>query len=462
MEPGDRLVLECPTEFVANEVTMDPGYGDVECAAGEEAVSQERSSTQSDDGSQWIVMEPGDRVVIECPTEFIADGSTIESGYGAVECAPGEESANTPEPESTSTTEPAPTNTTEPGRTSTPEATPTSGSGRDDSESEPPGTAEATPTNGPERGNSDPEPTTTVEATPTSTAQPEPTATEPAGGDGSTECGEPDNAWHPPMVNGCATGHEHGDAPPDWVTEFSQENFGHGVVYGGDEGTPNENAYKHEGFKGYHVTFDGVEIYFRMHMLANPMGHQGRYHSYEAYALDSSGNVSFWQGHLDFGDDEGADPNVRVYGCEDVSVRPIMKVVVQNGCSGDVFEDWYSRAGGSGLWSWDMGINIEASYYHGESLGNPSDPDDMSTWIETGDLGLTRRIELAWYEGRGNAPEGEWFCTTVNGAILDTVGGPQECSQGLPQYIAPTMTEVSAPGNAEQKTYPGEGVTLPN
>ena len=30
-------------------------------------------------------------------------------------------------------------------------------------------------------------------------------------------CRESMNAWHPAVVGSCATGHEHGDAPPDWV-----------------------------------------------------------------------------------------------------------------------------------------------------------------------------------------------------------------------------------------------------
>src|SRR5215813_13089565 len=55
-------------------------------------------------------------------------------------------------------------------------------------------------------------------AAPTPTATPTATPSAGNGGSGVGLCGESNDLWHPPVVNGCATSHEHGDAPPDWVT----------------------------------------------------------------------------------------------------------------------------------------------------------------------------------------------------------------------------------------------------
>lgn len=269
------------------------------------------------------------------------------------------------------------------------------------------------------------------------------------------------NTWHAPGAHDGLPAHEHGAAPPQWVTDFSMANFGHGLIYGGDEGTPRENELKHWAFKGYSVTFDGVSIYLRNHMQGNPMGHMARYHSYEVYAKDAAGNVSFWQGWLDFALPGETVPNIKDGGCENDTQRPIMGVN-KVGCGAYEFESWYSRPGGpNGFWTWDTGVNIQAPYYH-----DAADPMDQSTWHRApdGNLGLTRRVELAWYADRASqVPRNTWFCTTPEGAGIGLAEGnrPDGCAEGLPQYIASTMTTVSFPGNSSQTTYPGAGVVGP-
>jgi hypothetical protein len=250
-------------------------------------------------------------------------------------------------------------------------------------------------------------------------------------------------------------------------------NFGYPVGYGGDEQTPNEDAAKHNFFKGYLVSFDGVEIYFRNHMAATPLSHTARFHSYEIYARDAAGNVSFWQGWLDFNSGNATGPYLQpTDACGSDGSRPIMMVNYPD-CDFYGFESWYSLAGGTGpesSWVWDTGVNIEAPYYE---AGDPADP---STWTTApdGNHGLNRRVELAWYQSRaGNVPRDEFFWATQWGTPVsgpnDPVCGTQRTfgsksyeTKCLPQYIASTMSEVSFPGNASQKLYSCPNCVLPN
>src|SRR5690606_10080162 len=113
--------------------------------------------------------------------------------------------------------------------------------------------------------------------------------------------------------------HEHGDAPPQWLINWfaglgpdSRAVFGDGVIYGGDEATPGENMMKPQAFKGVAFTLQTtggpVDIYLRVHAQTNPMGHMARFHSFESYLRDPSGNVSIMQGWLDYGTGDSAGP----------------------------------------------------------------------------------------------------------------------------------------------------------
>jgi len=156
------------------------------------------------------------------------------------------------------------------------------------------------------------------------------------------------DAWHPPVVNGCATGHEHGDAPPAWVVSSRwMPMFDH------PGNTPNENQLKHTSFKGFTVRDDNVDIYVIMHLDSNPSGHSSRFHSVQVWARDATGAVSHWDLWADFGTGDMTGPIIRGNGCEDQSVRPIMGVDF-TGCGQLQFETWYSRAGAP-IWGWDFG-----------------------------------------------------------------------------------------------------------
>jgi hypothetical protein len=273
--------------------------------------------------------------------------------------------------------------------------------------------------------------------------------------------------WHPPVVNGCQTGHEHGDAPPDWVLSSSWH-----PMFDHPGNTPNENALKHTSFKAFSMRLHGVDLYTINHLDTHPNGQQTRFHSYQVWARDASGGVSHWDLWADFGQDDNAIPNIRAVDTCGVqySIRPIIQVNYPECPS--AFENWYSRAGVPS-WGWDFGLNTRAQYYGGPQRGTLSSGNlaDMATWLPTSVLNDTRRIELSWYATR-SSQRGTFYSTQL-GTIVSGPGDPR-CSQPftvggrtyetlcIQQHIAPTMTTVAFPGNAMQRVYDVTGVRLPN
>lgn len=303
--------------------------------------------------------------------------------------------------------------------------------------------------------------TTTTTRTTTSTS----TGAPPPAGVGA--CGESQATWHPPVINGCATGHEHGDAPPDWVHAS-----GWHPMFDHPGNTPNENVLKHTAFKGFTMRDDGIDLYVIMHLDTNPSGHASRFHSYQVWARDETGAVSHWDLWADFGVGDMTGPQSRPNDrCGGDNVRPIMLINYAD-CATINFETWYSRVAAP-AWGWDMGYSVSANYYGGASPQQPSNPDPAAhaTWLPTGGNNGTRRVEMAWYGSRPH-PTGRFYSTQWG----EIVSGPTDPRCGTPrtfgaksyttlcieQHIAPSMTTFAFPDNAVQKTYPMTGVKLPN
>lgn len=283
-------------------------------------------------------------------------------------------------------------------------------------------------------------------------------------------CGERMDRWHPPVVNGCATGHEHGDPPPQWLIDA-----GYTVSFHGHFNTsPAENTAKHAAMKGFAATFNGVDLYLRIHAASNVLDRSARYHSYEIWARDPRGGVSHWQGWYNTGDPRPYPEGDRVpRTLGDPGRRPVMLVVDQASYdAGSRCEQWYS-APAQPLWGWDFGWTICGSttiYYPGEN-----EQQDRRFWRASPDetLGTTRRLEAAWYADRDpRRPRGRFWATQFG----DLVNGPDDprCSGTstrygvtyqnvcLEQYIAPSMVTVQSPDNAVQKQFDDTGVELPN
>ena len=308
-------------------------------------------------------------------------------------------------------------------------------------------------------------PTSTSTITPTATLLPTTTVTpSPTPHAHVGVCGESMELWHSGMIGNCATGHEHGDAPPQWLADADIV-----PMFTHPANTPNENIlhHKHTGFKGFAATFNGVILYGVFHWDFTPGGHVSRFHSYQMWAQDASGGISSWSGWLDFGTGNNTGPQLQTT-CQNQNLRPII-LVNSAGCPIQ-FETWYSQAAGSGSWSWDFGFSISPNYYAG---GDPALPE---TWVSIFEYpnNLTRRMESAWYLDRVD-PDliGSPFYATQFGDIVTgindpvcgtsvTIGTKSYTILCLEQFIADTMTSVQFPGNALQKTFDDTGVEFPN
>lgn len=304
------------------------------------------------------------------------------------------------------------------------------------------------------------EPTATATATNTPVSPPSPSSSASVG-----VCGEDMMHWHAPLIGNCATGHEHGDAPPDWVLASRwMPMFEH------PGNTPGENALKHSSFKGFTLSDDGVDVYVIMHLDTNPNGRSSRFHSVQVWARDAAGGISHWDYWADFGDDNNTGPNLRGDNCEDDDIRPIISVPYVD-CPPLHFETWYSTPHRGGGPIWGFGFTVSAQYYNGTDPQHPSDPDlaAMATWLPTGGWNNVRRIEATWsgYDRTGSVYTTQWgrvvsgpadpLCGTPR-----TIGAKTYTTLCLEQYIAPTLGEVGFPGNSNQVKYPFPGVKLPN
>lgn len=236
------------------------------------------------------------------------------------------------------------------------------------------------------------------------------------------------------------------------------------MIFGGDESTTGEVAGINDpmvyvAFKGFAFVKQGVNIYLRVHLHTNPHGRSTVWHSYEIYALDASGNVSFWQGWMPFGTvvvGGGITESNRIA----FQTTPPTKHHIAGADTLGQAEVWY--AGNSELipWTWDIVVRVfdpTTLYNAGENIN----PHAMSQWEWTGRKGLLRDVQHANFfaHGKGKYPDRNnplytgWFCATAQGAIT-TTGSPECDDNSLPQYVAPTMTSVSAYGGMTKRTYP--------
>lgn len=331
--------------------------------------------------------------------------------------------------------------------------------------------------------NGGPTPTATPTAVvpPTATAVVPPTAipptATPAGGTPAPTA-QPASmlVWHAPAAHDGLNVHEHGAQPPAWANNWSTQEFGRGIQFGGDEASsPMENTHKHQAFKFIVAKSDaGGDVLLRYHAASNPMDRAAQVHSYEVYYRDVAGNISFWQGVYDTGSPAvGTEDNTArcprrtpPLGCE--NQRPIILVTDATSLAqGIASEQWYMFASPESGLSWDMGVTIIGSttvYKPGEVATSM----DMATWQLTGNLGLRRRSDGFWYRGRGGNKTG-WFCAEPLGVVVSN--GNKVCPAGsLPQYMAPTLGADARPdgfGNNRigwlvELDFPGNGVTVPN
>jgi hypothetical protein len=312
--------------------------------------------------------------------------------------------------------------------------------------------------------------------------------------------------WHAPGSHDGLNAHEHGDKPPAWADDFSMVNFGHPVIFGGDERSGEmEVTMKHQAFKGVTYRVNGgsscpIDVYFRYHAASNPMDRAFAFHSYELYMRDCQGGTSFRQGVYWVGYPEFRSQRMSRYNEQPGTILPDGspapgrdQFIIGSPDNRDWFglngiletrsEQWYAFAGPTGG---EFGITICAAttrFSYDEYL---TDYHDMSTWDLTGYLGLGRRFEISLYGPNSPVPTDQpagWFCAKkdpiedkVEGSthrpqwtlITNGINGPTGCPAGyLPQFTAPTFPNTGINfrlGNTlEVKNFPGDGiVTVPN
>lgn len=254
-----------------------------------------------------------------------------------------------------------------------------------------------------------------------------------------TYCTEHDETqWHPAVdpVTGCLYGHEHGDNPMPAGTPFEP------LTFGGDEATPHENIFKHNGYKVFYLHRNNGnaiqdngdacdDLRVRIHMDVTPAARRGQYHSYEVDVAHCAGgqlDVSRLQGWIDFGTTvnlstrEGGDPGVRPN-----KFAPSENEFNQNGLN--IWEVWYGRTGHGIDMGWLLGEVPTVDH-------NGSDPNDPSTWTWTGGVGRKRKLENFNFYGWLRTQRGE-FWTDSLANIVDPNSEFCQTNQCLRQYISP-------------------------
>lgn len=334
-----------------------------------------------------------------------------------------------------------------------------------------------------------PSPAPTHSSIPSTTPMPTKLPTPPPNQTGS----QPSQYWHPPRAHDGLNVHEHGDQVPDWAEDFSKKNFGHPVMFGGDEATPNENILKHQAYKGFLMNASSVDIFIRYHSMSLPHDRSGPLHSYEVYSKDSSGNVSFWQGWIFHGYPEHRDQRMSRRN-EQPGYDPLSGITWpgrnQFIISGSDLVDWKNYLtceqwyGHGGMWSWDLSITICSAATHYIIDEHLTDVTNPSTWKPTGAVGGSRRLEVSHYGpsnplvGGDNLPFDKWFCVkklpienraagyTPTWDLTGAVANASSCPSGyLPQFVADTFPKKGVyfeTGNTAEKDFPTPGVVIPN
>jgi hypothetical protein len=352
--------------------------------------------------------------------------------------------------------------------------------------------------------------TATTTATPLSTATNTPTVAPtgtgtPSGGSGTCAVHDP-NTWHGAVgPNGCTYGHEHGDAPPSWVTSLAFNGpFNTSAIenaQGPSDAMPTMPG-KHPAMKGalgpVGTGSGGGQFYLRYHGASNVLDRMSQFHSFEIWYRDASGGVTHYSGWTNSGVPSRIGPGTQGAGgrrdhCSaEIDVRPEVEVLLSMAaylsCNNN--EHWYdyplnneALPGASMVEFPTISFMIDTT-----TIMFPTEYQNtsMTTWIRTGSKGTGRNTAVTWGLRNGDPvrpPVGTPFYTTQFGQLVSgpsdpicsgnttfparPLGNPNPFDQDttaknvcLQQYISPT-----APYFIEQtfdREYPSQGVVLPN
>lgn len=349
-----------------------------------------------------------------------------------------------------------------------------------------------------------PTPTLTSTSTPLPSATPQPTFTPtplatptipPVANVAGQPCAIVDTmSWHPAVdpVSGCYYQHEHGDAPPAWLSNTVVISVPLPMFMHSMNTSAFENNEKHPCMKGFLLGGDpvigqnglignqiktgvtagppsragyaGWQVYSIYHACANPPDRLSQYHSLQWWAKDPTGAISWGNSWIDTGNPKYyADGGTRV----ETSVfdqpsafpatnsRPIVRV---DWGTTPICEQWYQFGGGLAEWIPDTGLTIcntptnynaiERARANGTYTGTLS-VYDGGDWSLTGGKGGDRNFEWVQYADRIRDWRGAFWhdqfgvrmsgpADPLCGAIVSrgTFTGKRLCSLA---YIAPTL-----------------------
>jgi hypothetical protein len=293
---------------------------------------------------------------------------------------------------------------------------------------------------------------------------------------------------------------ENGDDAPQWVRDYELSR-GRSELYVGMHNTSQaEHTVKAFAMKSYlerivyncaqfnfsnntcttPATPRAIDVFIVAHGASTPIERATVAHSYRVWFREPSGVVSHVQGwYKSAGFGFPRVPNFD--GTPERQNFPIIfgpsrATVAQGGARA---EQWYV-----GCWGFDMTPCVEFGITFVNSVAyiqpNEKTTDyDVSKWDLSGDLGLTRRMEITFYRGQtrdDNARSGVFWATQFGQIVSGpndarcnapiTISGTTYTQMCLEQQLSSTLPEISFAstrgGNAFQKTYNATGVQAPN
>lgn len=219
-------------------------------------------------------------------------------------------------------------------------------------------------------------------------------------------CGNDARFWHAPCL------HDHGDAPPAWLTAA-----GYVPQFTHNHGTgPAENSLKHAFMKGVNLADARapytVQAYAVIHGSGVAQERVGRFHSAQLWVKDSAGGISYASWWNDYGEPclwKVGDPDNgcgRMRSFADFDGRPSNQGAIRI-IDGQSLEQWYPTPHGLGpdvpmLFSVTERFSPGEVYTPGVTTAPAIGP---SQWITANlvNVSTTRRFyEVLWHQDRFN------------------------------------------------------------
>lgn len=314
--------------------------------------------------------------------------------------------------------------------------------------------------------------------------------------------------WHAPGF-----GHEHGDAPsqwlsdafaahPEWAPYWSLGFDGPFNTSGKENLLPPDG--KHFSFKGVHLEYksdlaaeygfrdqDGgwLDGYLIGHISGTPGDRGAAVHSFRLFLADSGGGLTIRQGWANTGDPatnripKYCQAGVHIHDCAtygDPGQRPIVLTITSDDINGtfnnahrsEGFEQWYFSIPGANI-GW--GENSPTLFNRGEKASDLDPAGWSPTNAQPGAngqaFGQLRLVEVVAGKPTGIPAPGVAFWTTPEGSLVSDQNSPECHGPCLLQWVSSTYKGIGQYNQAKnqtdhsrvQKQWPvAPGITIAN